>query len=304
MKRKYSGILKECSEQPDGDLAVFLGDRLGVPLDKAEVLAARIRKEHRQTGNVQVGVRRILEKNPKTDVAAKVAAYTVGCLSQKEFGVFVQWMLEELGYEIQSRCAVDGGVDFVVALNGEKVAVLARKYPVSHAVSEAIFLVSQQAQCTHGCSRTILIATTQFTDGAAAEAQRLGVELWGSDVLAAKIVEAKQCARKIEQATLPPYGGSLLRSLLALGEAKIFLVERKSEGKYDVILPGVRYPLLTFEVDMEVVVRCVFRIKYNEPVPESNGEQIVGTDENGSRLGPKEQQAYEAITTYLSQFLE
>ncbi|MGD6850687.1 MAG: hypothetical protein ACQCN6_01340 [Candidatus Bathyarchaeia archaeon] len=303
--KKYCGILKECAEQADGDLAVFLGERLGVPLDKAEVLAARIRKEHSQTANEQVGVWRILEKKSIiTDVAAEPAVYAVKCLSQKEFGVFVQWVLEELGFEVQSRCTVDWGVDFVAELNGEKVAVLARKYPQSHAVSEAIFVVSQQTQSVHTCSRPIIIVTTQFTDGVALEAKRLGVELWSSDVFAAKIVEAKQCARKLEQATLPPYGCSLLRSLLALGEAKVFLVERKSEGEYDVILPGVRYPLLSFEVDGEAVVRCVFRIKYNEPVSESDGEQLIGIDEKGNRNGPDEPQAYEAITQYLSQFLE
>lgn len=302
-QRKYCGILKEIAGHPAGDLAGLLADRLQVPLDKAEALAVRIRKEHPQTVETQK-VSRLLEKALESQEPAKALLYSVGCLSQKEFGIFMQWLLEELGYEVQDRCAVDWGFDYVAKLNDEKVSVLARKYPEGYAVSDAIFLVSQQIQSAHGCSRSIVAATASFTKQAAQEAQMLGVELWDSNVLAVKTIEAKQNARKIEQASLPPFQGSLLCSLLKLGEAKIFLVERKSEGKYDLILPGVRYPLLSFEVDAEKVARCLLRIKYNEPVSEGDAEQLISTGDNGNRVGPDEAQAYESITQYLSQFLE
>lgn len=304
MGRKFNGILKELYEQPpDCDLKMFLEDRLQIPPDKAEVLAARIRKEIHQTTETQK-VWRMLQKPLESESPSKAAAYCVECLSPKELGVFVQWLLEELGYEVQSKCSVYGGADFVITLRGEKVAVLVRKYPKGAAVTDAILLISQQIQRSHGCNRIVIASTAQFTEEAASEAERLGVELWDPNVLVAKIGEAKEKARKVEQATFPPFQGSLLKSLLKLKDAKLFLVEQKSEGKYDLILPGVRYPLLSFEVESEAVVQCVFRIKYNEPVPENEAEQLIGMDADGNRLDPEEVQAYEAVTKYLSQFLE
>jgi HJR/Mrr/RecB family endonuclease len=303
-KRKFSGILKELSQQqfPDSG-AEFLADTLQIPMDKAEALVARIKKVSSQTSeepDIRVLVEKLSEPEPQSSQAG---GYSVECLSDKEFGVFMQWLLETLGYEVQGRCAAAWGADLTAIMNGEKIAVLAIKYPQNYALTGAAVLAAQQTQRTQGCNRAIIIATTRFTQQTAAEAQRCGIELWDSGVLAAKIAEAKEkAAQDSQQTSFPPYQGSLLLSLLSLAETKTFLVEAKAEGKYDLLLPGVKYPLLTFEAHGGVVLQCVFRIKYNEPVSEADGEQLVGADETGNRIGPQE--AYGLITQYLAQFLE
>jgi len=303
--RKFSGILKELTEQPpNSELTIFLEDKLQIPPDKAEVLAARIKKEFLQNENNQVEVRKLLEKMPEPEVTAKQTTHSVECLALKEFGVLIQWMLEELGYEVQGQTLADWGFDFITTHNAKRIAVLARKYPKDTAITEAIFLGAQQTQSAQGCNHTIIATPTQFTKTAISEAQKIDVELWSIDVLASKLVAAKQKANNTEQTCFPPYQVSLFQSLLALRDAKLFLVEQKSEDKYDIILPGVKYPLLSFEVEGQTVMRCVFRIKYNEPVPENDGEQLIAIDEKKGRTGPNETQAYEAIVQYLTQFLE
>ena len=68
----------------------------------------------------------------------------------------------------------------------------------------------------------------------------------------------KYCSRKLRklknrvdlevQVNFLKYKGTLLDSLLALAETKTFLIETKADEKYEVNLPGVKYPLLTFQV--------------------------------------------------------
>jgi hypothetical protein len=97
------------------------------------------------------------------------------------------------------------------------------------------------------------------------------------------------------QVNFPKYKGTLLDSLLSLGETKTFQVETKADGKYEVNLPGVKYPLLTFQVQNGAVNRCVQRIKYNEPVNEADGEVIAVADE---------EHAYGLVMQYLELFVE
>ncbi|MCL2358373.1 restriction endonuclease [Candidatus Bathycorpusculum sp.] len=302
-QKNFSGILKEIIEQPpDSDIAELLSNNLQIPVDKAVVLADRIKKAH-NLALKKPDVRMMVEKVPKT--AQKSRAYLVECLSDKEFGGFMQWLFEALGYDVQSRYLTNGGTNLTAIRNGETVAVLARKYPQDYTLTVAAVLDAQQTQRTHGYNRIILLATTCFTEQAIMEAQRYGVELWNSDVLVAKIEEAKEKSTQGNQQTsFPPYQGSLLLSLLSLAEAKIFLIESKAEEKHDLLLPGVKYPLLTFEASNGTVVRCVFRIEYNEPVSEGDGKQLIETDENNNRKGPPDLEAYELIIQYLSQFLE
>ena len=71
------------------------------------------------------------------------------------------------------------------------------------------------------------------------------------------------------------------------------------------VLPGIKFPLLTFQAKGDEVVRCVFRIKYNEPVGEFEGETLVGIDRSSNdRFGPDDIDAYAAIIKYLEQFVE
>ena len=107
-----------------------------------------------------------------------------------------------------------------------------------------------------------------------------------------------------EQTCFPPFKGSLLQSLLRLEETKDFIIESKVEGKYELNLPGVKYPLLTFQTHDNEIARCVFRIKYNEPVGEFDGEAIINTDRNNCRFGPNGEEAYVLIIKYLEQFVE
>ena len=95
-----------------------------------------------------------------------------------------------------------------------------------------------------------------------------------------------------------------MQSLLRLEETKDFIIEPKADGKYDLHLPGVKYPLLTFQAIDGEVVRCVFRIKYNEPVGEFDGEALISVDRNNERIGPDGAEAYASIIKYLEQFVE
>ncbi|MCL2475627.1 restriction endonuclease [Candidatus Bathycorpusculum sp.] len=303
MSHQKNNTLKKIAEQPkNNDLIELLADELQLPLDKAEILANRIKKTPNLTPQ-KPSIKTLVEKHSKPE--PQTANYSIGVLSDKEFRLFIQWLFETLGYEIQSSCVVNHGADLVTIKNAEKIAVLARKYPPSYTLSDVIILAAQQAQSTQKCDRALIIATTSFTEQATQEAQRCRVELWNNTALTTKIEEAKdKLTYDNPKISFQPYQGSLLLSLLSLAETKTFLVEPRTEGKYDLILPGVKYPLLTFEARNGTVVQCVFRIEYNEPVSESDGEQLIGTDENGNKKGPEDLEAYELITQYLTQFIE
>ena len=288
------GILKEVKEQyPNIDLPGYLADNLQLPLDKAEVLAARIQKQICGKAPDKKGQKtlRMFEKSAETE-PQKSGCYQVDCLSEKEFEYFTQWLLSELGYESQPEkfAANEFGLDGVVNKDGEKVAVQAIRCPKTHKVSEASVLFAQEMKGE--CQKTLLITTGYFTEQAKTAAEKLGFELWDKDTITQKIVAVRERVDLEVQACFPKYKGTLLESLLGLGETKNFLVEAKAEGKYEVHLPGVKYPLLTFQSQNNEVSRCVFRIKYNEPVGENDGEALISTNEAHLRVGPDDEQAY------------
>jgi HJR/Mrr/RecB family endonuclease len=300
------GILKEIKEQyPNIDLPGYLADNLQLPMDKAEVLAARIQKQIGQKASDKKGQKtlRMFEKSTETETLNS-GCYQVDCLSEKEFEYFTQWLLGELGYENQPEkfAANEFGFDGVVAKDGEKVAVQAIRCPKTHKVTDASVLFAQEMKGE--CQKALLISTGYFSEQAKAAADKLGFEFWDIDTIAQKIVAARERVDLEVQACFPKYKGALLESLLGLGETKNFLVEAKAEGKYEVHLPGVKYPLLTFQSQNGGVSRCVFRIKYNEPVGENDGEALISTNEAHSRIGPDDEQAYGLIMQYLEQFLE
>jgi hypothetical protein len=300
------GILKEVKEQyPNIDLPGYLADNLQLPMDKAEVLAARIQKQisGKTADKKEQKTLRMFEKSAETE-PQKSNGYMVDCLSGKEFEYFIQWLFGELGYESQpEKFAVNEfGLDGVVDKDGEKVAVQAIRCPKTHKVTEASVLFAQEMKGE--CQKALLIATGYFTEQAKVAAEKLGFELWDKDTIAQKIVAARERIDLEVQAYFPKYKGALLESLLGLGETKNFLVEAKAEGKYEVHLPGVKYPLLTFQTQNGGVSRCVFRIKYNEPVGENDGEALISTNDLHLRVGPDDEQAYGAVMQYLEQFLE
>ncbi len=306
--QKFTGILKEVVEHyPNIDIVDFLQQELRLPLFKAEALAARIEKEvlQKTKKNIEPNVKFLLEKTVDTKPSLEAPVYSVDSLSEKEFEYFMKWLFEQLGYEIQlEKSTKDSGIDLVATKGNEEILIQARKYPKTLTLSDAIVLISQEAKLTRECSKSIVVSTTYFTPKAIANAQNLGIELWDRDTLTKKIIEAKQKVNLEEQTCFPKFKGSLLENLLKLSETKQFIIESRADKKYDLFLPGVKYPLLTFQSDSSKVTQCIYRIKYNQPVGEAEGEALISIDVNNGRVGPDEEQAYALISQYLEQFLE
>jgi HJR/Mrr/RecB family endonuclease len=299
-----NGILKEVVEKyPEIDLPAYLADNLQLPLDKAELLARRIEKQITQKSKSKAQTKIQLFKKSNEE-SAQTIVYSVGCLSEKEFEYFIKWLLGELGYETKTEDygTTQFGVDGVVFKAGMKIFVQAIRCPRAYQITEAIVKITQELR--GDCPQTLVIATSMFTELAIVEAKKAGIELWNIETINQKIAEAKKRLDSEVQVNFPKYRGTLLKSLLALDETKNFLIEAKPEGKYYVHLPGVKYPLLTFQAPHGVVTHCICRIKYYEPVTEIEGETIIDTDEANRRIGPDGEKAFEAVIEYLEQFLE
>ena len=306
---KFNGVLEEIKNRyPNIDLTQFLQQELQLPDHKAEELAARIEKKYFQKTTkeiMQKKVRTILQKNNNSMVPAKTKNYSVDCLSEKEFEFFVKWLFEELGYEIHpEKHPAHLGVDLVATKDGETIAIQARRYPKTCLVSEAIVLISQEAKQIHGCQESIVLVTAYFTQQAIADAQKSSVELWDRDTVTSKIDEVRKKATLKKQPQFPQYSGSLLQSLLKFEETENFIIEPKTDGKFDLHLSGIKFPLLTFQAHADEVIRCVYRIKNNNPVGEHEGIPLISRDQESKRVGPNEIQAYALIIQYLEEFLK
>ena len=148
-----------------------------------------------------------------------------------------------------------------------------------------------------------MLITTYFTQQAKVDAQSLDIELWDRDTLASKIGEVRKKATEKVQTGFPEYNGSLLQSLLKFEETGDFFIEPRTGGRYDLHLPGVKFPLLTFQAQAEEIIRCVYRIKNNKPLGEHEGIALIGINQDKTRIGPDDMQAYVLIIRYLEQFL-
>jgi HJR/Mrr/RecB family endonuclease len=298
---KLNGLIAEVlARGGEVDLVEFLADELQLPLFKAEALAERIKKQCSSANPASKPIRYVVEKATPAEQTVPSCAYAVDCLAQREFERFMRWLLGELGYNVEGEAfPATLGMDLVAQKDGEHIVVLARRYPKTIKVTDAIILAAQDALRIYQCSRALVIATASFTQQATDDAQACGVELWDMVALAERINQARQKTEENPQSAFPLYRGSLLQSLRALGDTKTFLIETRAAEKYDLILPGVKYPLLTFQVMGEAVVGCVYRIKYNEPVSESEGEVIIG-----GGAAPSDEAAYGQIVEYLEQFIE
>lgn len=306
-QNRFNGVLQEIIEKyPNVDVTGLLQDKLRLPFDKAEVLAGRIEKQILQKidKSEQKILKTVTEKSVNPE-PAKETVYALDSLSNKEFENFTKWLLQELSYDVHpEKIQTIMGVDYIVTRGYEKIAVLARKYPKGTIVSDTIVLMAQQAKRIYECQRTIVLATTGFSEQAKQEAESLGIELWDAEVLDGKIFEVKKKAEQEVQAGFPKYKGTLFDSLMGLSERKDFVIEQRTGEKRDVYFPGVKFPLLTFQVQNGLVTRLVYRIKYNEPVGENDGEALIRSDRNGNRFGPEDPEAYAQVTEYLEQFLE
>jgi HJR/Mrr/RecB family endonuclease len=300
----YNGLIKEiCEQYPNIDLPGYLADNLQLPLDKAELLAGRIEKQILQKTTEGTKQKKLAIIEPATEEESKTATYAADCLVPKEFDFFLKWLLNELGYEASPEmyAPTDWGIDVVATKDGEKIAVQAVRCPRTHEVTETSIHLMQEIR--GDCPKALVISTSAFSEQAKAAADRASIELWDAEALNQKIAQAKEHANIEAKTDFPQFKGTLLQSLLALGEGKIFRIEPRGEGKYDITLPGVKYPLLTFQAQNGIVLTCIERIEYNEPVTEADGEVIVGFDEANQPIGPKDEEAYGLVIQYLEQFL-
>jgi hypothetical protein len=303
---KLNGVLEKLlSCYPNVDLVGFLQDELQLPVSKAEILAQRIEKRCCQCFiEPRTNFRRIL-LTPLKDLPCLQSEYSVDCLSDNEFGHFILWLLEASGYKICHENRVgQWGVDFTAEKDGDRFVIVARKYPKDVEVSEAIFILSEKAKQVQGCKKSIVVATSYFSAQANAEAQRLGVVIWDKDAISDKIAQVRRKDAVEVSLSFPDFSGSLLDSLLRLEELKDFIIERRSKGKFELFLAGVKFPLLTFQVEGGRVTRCVYRMRNYTPVGESEAQALIWTDHANIKLGPDGAEAYDAVTRYLKEFIE
>jgi|WetSurMetagenome_2_1015567.scaffolds.fasta_scaffold19317_3 HJR/Mrr/RecB family endonuclease len=306
---KLNGIIKEITERyPNIDIVDFLQESLQIPLYKAEVLATRIENTYCQKKAVEIkhnSCNRLLEKTDNSDLAPKTTDYSVASLSDKEFENFILWLFDELGYEVGSEKRSFGSwFDFLAKRNGDKIVVQALKSPSNCRVTDCSVLLSQDAKRFHGSEHIIVLATTDFTEQAVKAAQEIGIELWNRETLDRKISKARLNVHGEDtRICFPKYKESLFASLLGLDETGNFIVDHRAGGKYDLYMPNIKFPLLTFHANSNVVKRCVFRIKNNQPVGELDGIALISSDRNNVRMGPDNIQAYALIIQYLEKFL-
>jgi restriction system protein len=308
---RFNGLLGEILDGYDSiDLVKFLGQRLNIPEYKARALAERIEGNFNLKMTYEVR-ERILELKPKDDEAkedagpTRINIYALDNLSGREFEYFLKWFFEEMDYSVElTKITADSGVDLVVTKDNEKIAVQAKRYRRNIKISNNVILKTHGGKDIYGCRKSMVVATSYFTQQAIKDAKKLNIELWDRDTLSAKIDEINEKVRELqEKVHFPRYAGSLLRSLVNLENMGIFVVERKENGKYDIHRHGIRYPVLSFQVrGLNTVTRCVFRIKNSKPVGEYEGNALIRSDRH-FRYGPDEEQAYRKITDYLSQFL-
>jgi len=307
---KFSGLLKDIADNYSSiDLARYLEERLKIQEYKAKELAERIDRSFNLEAIAEMKEKSLefveLDRTEKRNGELKFNIYALDDISGKEFEYFLKWLFEEMEYAVElTKITADSGVDLVVSKNDEKVAVQAKRYSRNTRVPNAVILKTHGGKDVYGCSRSVVITTSFFTRHAIKDARKLGIELWDRDTLSSKIDEINQKIKDSKQKIeFPPYQGTLLKSLLNLGQTGIFIVERKDHDKYDVHRHGIRYPILSFQVrGLGTVTRCVFRIVKDKPVGEYEGHVLIKSDRH-YRYGPDGESAYRQIANYLSQFV-
>jgi hypothetical protein len=305
---KFNGVLKEITEvAPDFDVTDFLGQSLEIADYKAEELATRIKEKYQnKKGDADDGcaLESVLEE-PKGEFGGSADVFPLDSLSDREFERFIKWLLVELGYEIQpDQCIFASGFDFVAIKDEERILVQARKYPQKLMVSNLILLSTEKAKRRVGCQKAIVLATAYFTEKTVVEAEKSGVELWNIVRLSEKIDQATKKGEVDRSVRFPEFRGSLLQSIQSLEETEQFIIEPKGGGKHDLHLLGVKVPLLTFWLQSNIVVRCIYRISSNKPVGENEGVKLLDVDKNGCRVGPDDIKAYDSIRKYLEESLK
>ena len=284
----------------------FLKNQLQIPPFKAEELARRVEKQYFKVtiNNTKRNTSVNLGKNEDTRVQSQGEQYSVENLSEKEFDRFLTWLFAELAYQIDQKTAVtQSGFNLVATKDGEKVFIQARRCPIDSFVTDEEVSIAKKEKLVHNCEKSILLASSYFTEQAIAQAQEANIELWDKDALDKKINNVRACEMVDMQAKKPEYQGSLLQSLLRLEETDDFFIQPRAGGKYDVHLPGVKFPLLTFQTESGKVTACVRRIRNNEPIGEFEGTDFFGRDKSNS-IDPEDQETFKLIVKYLESFLK
>ena len=143
---RFNGVLEEIKERyPNIDLIHFLQQKLQLSDYKAEQLAARIEKQFFQKENNKTErkfLKTVLQKTSKPKISSEKSAYSVDCLSGKEFEFFIVWLFDELGYEVPSeKHSTCFGFDFVAEKDGEIATIQARSYPKTYIVQVSMAIV-------------------------------------------------------------------------------------------------------------------------------------------------------------------
>jgi HJR/Mrr/RecB family endonuclease len=304
---KFNGVLQKIFEQyPNIDLVEFLQEELRFPQDKAQDLAYRIEKKYRPHQTlIDRSIEKLFVKAEKSELQPKTTVYAFDCLSEKEFASLIKWVLKEIGYKIQTEIiGTPVGICLIAAKVGEKIAIHILRIPKTRLISNPTIALVDELKHEYNCDKSLIVASTEFTQQAIALAQDFSVELWNPSKIEQKINEAQKNACLQDSSCFPSFQGSLLQSLLCLEDTRNFIIAPRTDQKYDIYLPGVKYPLLTFHVQSGVVVWCVYRIQSNEPVGELDAQVLVSIGPDGARLGPDDVEAYCLITQYLEQFLK
>jgi HJR/Mrr/RecB family endonuclease len=308
---KFNGLLDEILDDYESiDLVKFLEQRLRIPEYKAKVLAERIEgnfnfKMLHELRKIEISLKPSGDKPKEENEPSRVNIYALDDLSGREFEYFLKWLFEELGYSVElTKLTADSGVDLVAVKDKEKIAIQAKRYKRTMKISNNVILKTHGGKDIYGCAKSMVVATSYFTDQAIKDAKKLNIELWDRDTLSAKIDRINEKIKDSqEKVHFPKYKGSLIDSLLNLETMGIFVVERKDNSKYDIHRHGIRYPVLSFQTrGLNAVTRCVFRIKNNKPVGEYEGYALIHSDRHYV-YGPREEQAYQKVIQYLQQFL-
>jgi HJR/Mrr/RecB family endonuclease len=303
---KLNGILKEIHEQyPNIDIPAFLQEKLQLPPFKAEELAARIQLQYLQNttcGPIREHSKMLLQK-AELSINSENCALSIGSLSIREFEVFFRWRLEQLGFEgLELKFSGSWEVSYTAIKDGESTAIWAIRAPKSCIVTEAVIALYSEEHI-EDCKHKVIMASTYFSEEAKKQAQKEKIELWDPSTVEDKIRQVAKATTQNTQGSISPFRESLLKSLLALEETGNFFIEPRTGGKYDLHLPQVQFPLLTFQAHGETVTRCLLRIKSKQPVSEFEGIVLICYDREGNRQGPGDEEAYTLIQQYLQQFL-
>jgi HJR/Mrr/RecB family endonuclease len=301
---KFEGLLKEtCESYSKAKLISNLQQKLDLPSSKAEDLAKRLQAKIDFEALSNVKRFNVNICSPEPESKAKVNIYSVDYLSGREFEYFLKWLFESLGFEVElCKQVADSGVDLVVKKEKQKIAVQAKRYQRSIKVSNSVILKTQGGMGVYQCKKAIVITTSYFTQNAYSDASKLGIELWDRETLACKIDDINNKTAHLDKIQLPPYKGSLVKSLHALEETKEFSIETKDTGKYDLHIYGIKSPLLSYQTRFSTVTKCILRFNRKEPVSEADGEKLIWTKRNEIE-GLDEEDAYDQIRKYLQQFL-